>query len=226
VITVGVEVRVAVAVAVICAACARGEPPSWDAAGSSTSAVALPALPPQPVPPATSVTTTIPVASAAESASAATVDLGTLPQTPVEPRASGAAFDARVAAFWDGIVHDDSDRALPFFFPVTAYEQVKDIAHPSADWKHRLVANFRRDVHALHERLGDGAARAKLVKLDVPEGRARWMKPGDEGNKLGYYRVLGSKLRYELDGDDRAFDVTSLISWRGEWYVVHVTGFK
>jgi hypothetical protein len=52
------------------------------------------------------------------------------------------------------------------------------------------------------------------------------MKPGREGNKVGYYRVLRSKLRFTLpNGKERPLELTSLISWRGEWYVVHLHGF-
>jgi hypothetical protein len=154
------------------------------------------------------------------------VDPGTLEQTHDKPRGAGAAFDARVGTLWDGIVHDDPDRAMAFFFPVTAYEQVKAIANPGSDWRRRLVANYKRDVHALHARLGDDAETTRLVRVEVPDDRARWVDPGEEGNKLGYYRVYGTRLVYETGGKERAFDVTSLISWRGEWYVVHLTGFK
>ncbi len=38
---------------------------------------------------------------------------------------------------WDAIVHDDPDRAMPFFFPVTAHEQVKAIYSPASDWRRR-----------------------------------------------------------------------------------------
>ena len=148
------------------------------------------------------------------------------PQTKDKPEASGAAFDARVAALWDAIVKDDPDRAMPFFFPVTAYEQVKAITNAASDWRRRLVAAYKRDVHALHKRLGDQAASAKFVRADVPQDRARWVEPNEESNKLGYYRVYGTRLVYELDGKERSLEVTSLISWRGEWYVVHLSGFK
>jgi hypothetical protein len=208
-------------------ACTRGEPPTWDAAGASTSAVPLPS-PPSAGPSA--AVATRPAASteaptAAPPADTA-LDPGTLPQTEDRPLPSSPALDARVAALWEGIVKDDPDRAIPAFFPVTAYEQVKDIPHPSSDWRHRLVANMKRDLHAFHAQLGDDAARARLVKLDIPDARARWVKPGEEYNKIGYWRVFHSQLRYSVDGDERAFDITSLISWRGEWYVVHVTGVK
>ena len=54
---------------------------------------------------------------------------------------------------------------------------------------------------------------------------AQRVEPGEEGNKLGYFRVYGSHLRFSVDGTERTIDVTSLISWRGEWYVVHLAGF-
>ncbi len=103
---------------------------------------------------------------------------------------------------------------------------MKDIPDPASDWKHRLVAAYSRDIHALHARLGSDARRATLSGLEVPEARARWVDPGEEYNKIGYYRVFGSRLRYVVDGDARSFDVKSLISWRGEWYVVHLSAIK
>ena len=127
---------------------------------------------------------------------------------------------------WEAIATDDVDRAIPAFFPVTAYAQVKAIPNPESDWKRRLVANLARDIHRLHERLGAHAGDASFAELDVASERARWVEPGDESNKLGYWRVYGSKLRYDVGGSPGAFDVSSLISWRGEWYVVHLSGFK
>ncbi len=142
------------------------------------------------------------------------------------PAASGPAFDARATGLWKAIVKDDPDLAMASFFPLSAYQQVKDVGDPASDWNHRLVAAFRRDVHALHVRLGASAESATFTGLEVPPGRARWVEPGEEWNKIGYFRVFGSKLRYELDGEAHAFDVKSLISWRGEWYVVHLHAIR
>jgi hypothetical protein len=153
-------------------------------------------------------------------------DSSRLPQTRDMPTLSGARFEARVKALWDAIVEGDSNRAMPFFFPLGAYEQVKDVGNPAADWKHRLVAAYSHDIHALHARLGADAPRARLVGIEVPQGRAGWVEPGEEYNKIGYYRVFGSRLRYEIDGTARTFDVKSLISWRGDWYVVHLSAIK
>jgi hypothetical protein len=149
-----------------------------------------------------------------------------LPQTRDRPRASGEAFDARVRALWDAIVLDDPERGMTMFFPLGAYQQVKDVPNPAADWRLRLVAAYARDVHALHAALGASASRAQLVAMDVPENQARWVLPGEEYNKIGYYRVFGSRLHFEVDGATRTFDVKSLISWRGEWYVVHLSAIK
>jgi hypothetical protein len=203
--------------------CARGEPPQWDAGAGVSLAVV-----PLPVDAGTVARLDASVASAD-----ATVDVapsgeasGKLPQTRAQPEPSGAAFDARVRALFDGIARDDVDHAMPFFFPLTAYAQVKAIANPAADWKARLVAHYARDIHALHAKLGPNAAHARFVAADVPMERARWVEPGEEYNRIGYFRVYGTKLRGELDGAPISIDVTSLISWRGEWFVVHLTGVK
>jgi hypothetical protein len=195
-----------------CPGCSHVEPPAPD----SSPSVALPEI----APPQTTGSGTAAAPPAEPSLPAP--DPASLPQTHDVPHAQGAGFEARRDALWDAIVNDDPDRAMPFFFPLAAYRQVKDVTDPSADWKHRLVAAYRRDIHALHARLGD-AASAKLLGMEVPETRARWVEPGEEWNKIGYYRVFGSKLRYSAGGEERSFDVKSLISWRGEWFVVHLS---
>jgi hypothetical protein len=201
-------------------ACARREPPTPDGSPS----IALPELAaPAASPPMASAAVALVPSQPVPSAS---VDPATLPQTRDRPSASGPAFDARVAALWAGIVEDDPDRAMPFFFPLPAYVQVKDVADPGSDWKRRLVAAYARDIHGLHARLGDGAHDAKLTELEVPEARARWVDPGEEYNKLGYYRVFSSRLRYDLGGSSHTMEVKSLISWRGEWFVVHLGAIR
>lgn len=237
------------AVALLAAACHRGEPPSPTGIDASVAPLPPPGAGGGAAPGAhasgdgdagpgavSASATGAPSGSGAKreddggavalAAPDAGVDPGTLPQTHDKPEASGAAFDARIAALWTGIAKDDPELAMPFFFPVTAYEQVKAITNASSDWRRRLVAAYKRDVHALHKRLGDHAADAKLVRAEVPQDRARWVDPGEESNKLGYYRVYGTRLVYEVDGKARTLEVTSLISWRGEWYVVHLSGFK
>ena len=150
-----------------------------------------------------------------------------LPQTDQRPSTTTAAFRQRIEAVAAAIISGDAEPALDSFFPLVAYAQVKDVAKPERDYKFRLLANFKRDVLEYHHALGAEAAQAKFSGITVSEKDAKWMEPGSEGNKLGYFRVLRSHLHFTLPaGRSRDFELTSLISWRGEWYVVHLHGFK
>ncbi len=212
------------------AACRHGEPPQWDGGPNASPSVAPLALarPHSPTPGDAGAVAPFgdpsPDASPPEAVSGES--MGKLAQTRDRPDPSGPLFDARVRALFDGIARDDVSHAMPFFFPLSAYAQVKDIANPPADWKARLVAHYARDIHALHAKLGPNASRAHFVRADVPMDSARWVEPGEEYNRIGYYRVYGTKLVGELDGHPVSIDVTSLISWRGEWFIVHLSGTK
>lgn len=150
-----------------------------------------------------------------------------LPQTEDRPSADSPALSQKLELLAQAILKDDPSLALPAFFPVVAYEQVKDIAKPARDWKLRLVAAFERNIHEYHRAIGANVQALKVTGLEIPEAGVRWMKPGSEGNRVGYFRVLRSKLRLETDqGKSLAFEITSLISWRGEWYIVHLKGFE
>jgi hypothetical protein len=147
-----------------------------------------------------------------------------LPQTDDRPTTTSPAFQRRIELLFQAIATDDPKLAARVFFPVVAYRLVKDIAKPERDWQLRLMRAFDRNIHEYHQKIGDGAT---FVGLEVPEARARFMKPGSEGNRLGYWRVLHSQLSVRTaKGHLRKLEVTSFISWRGEWYVVHLDGFK
>jgi len=153
-------------------------------------------------------------------------DGGLLEQTNDLPSTTSESFIARTRLLFDAIVKDDPASARAAFFPLVAYEKVKAVADPARDWERRLIKAFERDIHDYHRKLGSEPEKAKLVALRVSNARARWMKPGSEGNRLGYHRVLRSELQYE-DGAGRVsgLPVLSMISWRGEWYVVHLKSF-
>jgi hypothetical protein len=199
--------------------CSRGAPPT--PAGIDAAVAPMPPPVGSPAPIASASATASVVATAITDAG----DPGKLPQTRDKPPSASPALEARAKALWDGIAEDDPDRAMPFFFPVSAYEQVKDTGNPASDWRHRLVSAYKRDIHGLKKRLGNHT-NAKFVRLEIPDDRAKWVDPGEEWNKLGYWRVYGTHIVYDVDGKERSFDISSLISWRGEWYVVHLTGFK
>ena len=210
-------------------ACGRQGPPQWDAgAGVSLAVAALPSGTPGASASASDGAVPAPDAGLAPTfAEAPTGDAdGRLPQTRARPDIASSAFQARARALFDAVARDDVDHAMPFFFPLSAYAQVKAIANPAADWHARLASHYARDIHALHAKLGPHASQASFVAADVPMDRARWVEPGEEYNRIGYYRVYGTKLRGEIEGSPVEIDVTSLISWRGEWYCVHLTGVK
>jgi hypothetical protein len=150
-----------------------------------------------------------------------------LPQTEARPSVTDERFRRRMQRVGEAILSGDVERARASFFPLVAYAQVKDVQKPERDYRFRLMAHFERDVREYRKALGRDAEHSEFLGVEVPEARAEWMKPGKEGNRLGYFRVLRSKLRFRLpSGKERTFELTSMISWRGEWYVVHLHGFE
>jgi hypothetical protein len=150
-----------------------------------------------------------------------------LPQTEDRPSVSSERFQRRMQRVADSILTGDLERARASFFPLVAYAQVKDVQKPERDYRYRLMAHFERDLLEYRKRLGKDIEHVEFLGVTVPEGRVEWMKPGKEGNRLGYFRVLRSALRFRLpNGKELSFELTSMISWRGEWYVVHLHGFE
>ena len=150
-----------------------------------------------------------------------------LPQTEARPSVTDERFKRRMQQLAAAILSGDAEKARSTFFPLVAYAQVKDVQKPERDYRFRLMAHFERDIREYRKALGKAAEHAEFIGVEVPESRAEWMKPGKEGNRIGYFRVLRSKLRFRLpDGKERSLELTSMISWRGEWYVVHLHGFE
>ena len=123
---------------------------------------------------------------------------------------------------WTALVTGRVRPGVLAFFPLTAYQQVKAIADPSADWHSRLLADFRLDVAAAHHFLRQAPGRPDLVRVIVPAAQAAWIDPGVCDNKVGYWHVAGPRLVYRQHGRIRSIGIASLISWRGRWYVVHL----
>jgi hypothetical protein len=149
-----------------------------------------------------------------------------LPQTEERPSLDSPLFRQRLERVVSAIANNQPDSAVDAFFPQLAYVQVKAIKDAKQDWEKRLLRAFSRNIGEYHKQLGDQAQPLKFVRIEIPDARIKWMKPGTEGNRLGYYRVTRSKLIVEnADGQHVGLEVTSLISWRGEWYIVHLNGF-
>ena len=153
--------------------------------------------------------------------STTSADLGLLPQTETKPDASSATFTAQVNALWSAVVADDPARAMPFFFPLSAYKQVKSISDPEATGTPPRRRRSRKTcTHGT--RSSAPTRRARSSRRCRPERPGPVDQPGAEYNKGSYWRVYGTTLRYQVDGRTGTFTIASMISWRGEWYVVHL----
>jgi hypothetical protein len=145
-------------------------------------------------------------------------------QTSARQPADSTDFHAEMVDLWAAIASGRPDLGLPAFFPLVAYEQVKAIADPAADWHNRLVAEFRQDVLAAHALLDGRGRHSTLVRVVVPEAESDWIDPGVCDNGVGYWHVANSRLVYRVGGQERSIGISTLISWRGRWYVVHLGG--
>jgi hypothetical protein len=171
----------------------------------------------------TTTTTAPPTTTTSSTTTTTTTDPGTLPQTMQLPASTDPQFTAEMQALWQGVVQGSVTPALPAFFPKTAYVQLKTgIGDPAGDWQNRLVADYALDIGAAHALLGPDPAQAMFVSVSVPEQYGHWIPPGVCANGIGYYEVANSRVVYQLDGVTKSFGLASLISWRGEWYVVHL----
>jgi hypothetical protein len=154
-----------------------------------------------------------------------TVDPGTLPQTSQLPNASDPLFVARIKDLWQAVVDGRPAEAHPSLFPLSAYAQVKGISDPVHDYQTRLIRDFDQDVESLQAALGANPEAATFTGVTVPSA-AQWILPGVEYNKGSYWRVYGTTVTYTVGGESRSFPITSMISWRGEWYVVHLSAIR
>jgi hypothetical protein len=144
---------------------------------------------------------------------------GGQPQTSAFPKTTDAAFAAVVHDIWLAVSTGNPNYAAPAFFPEKAYEQIKAIADPRSDWQGRLWLDFTLDVAAAHKLVKPGAT---LVRFEVPTQYAQWVGVGACYNSAGYWHVPGSRVVYRQDGTTVSFGIASFISWRGDWYVVHL----
>ncbi len=174
---------------------ATGELPTARAEG--------PPLPPKPPPPSA-----LPVAPGE----------GSRAQTNAFPSTTSVAFKNAMHDLWLAVTTGEPRLALPAFFPEAAYAQVKAIAYPQSDWQYRLWYDFTLDVAAAHGLVGHGAT---FIKVIVPTEYAAWVYPGGCYNSVGYWHVPGARVVYRQGGQLRSFGIASLISWRGDWYVIH-----
>ncbi len=125
-------------------------------------------------------------------------------------------------AFWEGVRQGRVGPALVAFFPKDAYVRLKAIYGAASDWQNRLLYDYGLDIRAAHRLLGARASLARLVRVVARSSYAHWVEPGVCSNDLGYYEMPNARVVYSEGGHTGSFGIASMISWRGEWYVVHL----
>jgi hypothetical protein len=162
-------------------------------------------------------------ADAAADASAAAAAVPFVKDNKVLPPLESEELTARARGLFEAIVNDDPARGEPFWFPKEPFIPLKDVKGPDKYWDN-LHRTFERDVHALHKKRKswEGATFESFEVGSTP----KWVPPGDEANKIGYYRSFRGKLRYRIEGKPSTIEVHTIISWQGKWYITHLSKFK
>lgn len=144
--------------------------------------------------------------------------------TSAPPRPGAAAAQDRARALFDAIKHDDPERGMVMFMSREVFRQIKGVADPDRFYE-RMLRLFARDVHALHEQLGDDAEAAEFVRLELSRRRG-WVEVRQESNRLPYWAQRHNWLYYRVGDDERRFEVRTMNAWDDEWYVTHLSEFR
>jgi hypothetical protein len=165
--------------------------------------------------PPTSAATTVPDASVV----APVIDR----KNTQRPEHTALVLEQNGRALFDAIRKDDPTQASEFFFPREPFTSLKDIPDPDRYWK-QLFRAYEQDVHKLHRQRKDWS-NTSFESLE-PGTVPAWVPPGDEVNKIGYYRSWGTKLRYRVDGQLYTIKIHTVISWQGQWHITHLLPWK
>ncbi len=154
-------------------------------------------------------------------ATTTTTDPGELPQTNQKPSLSSKSLALRMQELFTGIASDSITTALGSYLTLDSYRQIKGLSNNSFDYANRLLQHFALDVEAAHA-LFASEGQVSYVGFRADASYANWVLPNTCYNKLGYWHLPGVRLLYKVGGITRSIGVISLISYRGEYYVVHL----
>lgn len=129
----------------------------------------------------------------------------------------------RARSLFEAIVRLEPDRAEAFWFPKEPFVPLKDVKNPGRYWDN-LHRAYLDDVRALHRKRKswDNAVFERFTVGSPP----KWVKPGDEVNKIGYYRSFHGTIHYRINDKPATIDVHTIITWQGRWYVTHLRKLK
>jgi hypothetical protein len=208
------------AAALVCISCNTAQPPGAQPASATPPAVRSASASAAPVPSAPPVVSAIAEAGAPDAEpDAEAIDW----KNKAKPELMSQELEQRARALLEAIVKDDPEIAKEFFFPREPFTPLKDVTNPDKYWV-QLFGTYKRDIRELHRKRRDWTGAAfESFELGTPP---TWVKPGDEYNKIGYYRTFRGRLRYTVGGKKGHIDVATIISWNKGWYVTHLAAIK
>jgi hypothetical protein len=170
-------------------------------------------------PPTAAMSAAAPSGTASASAAPAPV----VADNQVKPISDADELQHRAKLLLDAVAADEPGGADPFWFPEQPFLVLKDIKDPGKYWS-QLHHAYANNIHALHKqkKSWDGVVFKRFELGSTP----KWVKPGEEANKIGYFRSFHGKIHYELGGEAGSIDVHTVITWQGLWYVTHLSKFK
>ncbi len=196
---------------------------------SGASTTTAPPPPPSSAPPATTTTET---PSSTASATAAD-DAGAPPPAPkdadydpankAKPPIDSEELQARARGLFDAVVQNNPSLGEDFWFPKEPFLILKDIKDPGKYWD-QLHRAYVKDIEKLHNKRKSWEG-AEFEKFE-PGSPPKWVKPGDEGNKIGYFRTVKGNLVFKAEGKSHKLEVRVIISWQKRWYITHLGKFK
>lgn len=146
------------------------------------------------------------------------------PKNKKKPPLESKNLEERAKKLFLAIKKDDPDIAKSFFFPREPFLPLKDISNPGKYWDH-LYRVYEKDIHQLHKKHAKDLEDAEFESFEIGS-KPGWVKPGEEANKIGYFRTFNGKLRYKVGEKTKTIEVKVIISWNNRWYITHLLPFK
>jgi hypothetical protein len=146
------------------------------------------------------------------------------PQNRKKPELTSQDLTGRARHLFDALAADDPEKGRDFFFPRDPFVPLKDVKDAGKYWD-QLFRIYANDIHELARRHKKDLADAEFVSFELGTP-PKWVKPGEEANKIGYFRTFNGKLRYRSHGKERDLEVKTIISWDDGWYVTHLLPIK
>lgn len=146
------------------------------------------------------------------------------PKNKAKPKLTSKQLTSQGKALFRAVKDDKPDVAKDFFFPRDPFLPLKDIKNPGKYWD-QLFHVYEKDIHELHKKHAKDWEDAEFVSFELGS-TPTWVKPGEEANKIGYFRTFNAKLHYKARDKERVLEVKTIISWNKRWFITHLLPFK